>query len=66
MIFDLHSHTTFSDGALTPQELVSRALEKAVDALAITDHDTLDAYKYAPMTLGKLKLVAGIELSTQW
>ena len=66
MIFDLHSHTTFSDGALTPQELVSRALEKAVDALAITDHDTLDAYKDAPLTLGKLKLVAGIELSTQW
>lgn len=66
MIFDLHSHTTFSDGALTPQQLVSRALEKGVDVLAITDHDTLDAYKDSPLAHGELKLVAGIELSTQW
>ena len=39
MIYDLHSHTTFSDGALTPIELIARALEKSVDVLAITDHE---------------------------
>ena len=43
MKFDLHSHSSFSDGVLTPHELVSRAIDKGVDVLAITDHDTLDA-----------------------
>jgi len=66
MIFDLHSHTTLSDGALTPQELIQRAIEKGVDVLAITDHDTLDAYQELPDTHGKIKLIPGIELSTQW
>jgi predicted metal-dependent phosphoesterase TrpH len=66
MIFDLHSHTTLSDGALSPVELVSRAVEKGVDVLAITDHDTLDAYGELPARLEHIRLVAGIELSSQW
>ncbi len=66
MIHDLHSHTTFSDGALTPQELISLAIEKDVDVLAITDHDTLDAYQEIPASHEKIRLVPGIELSTQW
>ena len=66
MIFDLHSHTTLSDGVLTPQELILRAIEKGVDVLAITDHDTLDAYQDMPARHAKLKLIPGIELSTQW
>lgn len=66
MIFDLHSHTTLSDGNLKPHELISRAVEKGVDALAITDHDTIDAYREIPLTHDQLKLVPGIELSTQW
>ena len=66
MIFDLHSHTTFSDGVLTPQELILRAVEKQVDVLSITDHDTIDAYKQMPVCTDRIKLVAGIELSTQW
>jgi len=66
MIFDLHSHTTLSDGALTPQELVLRALDKGVDVLAVTDHDTLDAYQEMPASHDKIIFVTGIELSTQW
>jgi hypothetical protein len=66
MIFDLHSHTTLSDGSLTPHELISRAVEKGVDALAITDHDTIDAYRELPGKIDGIKLVAGIEFSTQW
>ena len=38
---DLHSHTKFSDGHLTPEELVLRAHTMQVDVLAITDHDTV-------------------------
>ena len=65
MIFDLHSHTTLSDGLLTPRALIQRAVEKGVDVLAITDHDTLDAYRELPLNPGNIKLVPGIELSTQ-
>ncbi len=66
MIFDLHSHTTLSDGSLEPHELISRAVEKGVDTLAITDHDTLDAYGEIPPLNGAINLIAGVELSTQW
>ena len=66
MIYDLHSHTTFSDGALTPIELIARALEKSVDVLAITDHDTIDAYREMPVGHGGIKVIPGIEFSTQW
>jgi len=65
MIFDLHSHTTLSDGLLTPRALIQRAVDKGVDVLAITDHDTLDAYRALPLNPGNIKLVPGIELSTQ-
>jgi predicted metal-dependent phosphoesterase TrpH len=66
MKFDLHSHTLCSDGSLEPLELVARAIDKGVDVLAITDHDTLDAYRGLPLQQSRLELVAGIEFSTQW
>jgi len=66
VIYDLHSHTTFSDGALTPIELIARALDKGVDVLAITDHDTIDAYREMPVDHGSIKVIPGIEFSTQW
>ena len=66
MIFDLHSHTTLSDGVLKPQELLLHAVESGVDVLAITDHDTLDAYREIPRAQEIIRLVPGIELSTQW
>lgn len=66
MLFDLHSHTTCSDGVLTPHDLISRAVEKGVDFLAITDHDTIDAYRDISLAQEHLNVVPGIELSTQW
>jgi len=66
MIFDLHSHTLASDGALTPPELLLRAAEKGVDVLAITDHDTVDGYRDLSAIPDNIKLIAGIEFSTQW
>ena len=39
---DLHSHTTASDGALTPRELVRLAARNRVRVLAVTDHDSTD------------------------
>ena len=42
MKIDLHTHTTASDGTLSPVELIDRALERGITHLAITDHDTID------------------------
>lgn len=70
LIIDLHSHTTHSDGALSPQELVMRAQQMQVDVLAITDHDTVSAIsvakEYAQKNDIKLEIVTGVELSTSW
>ena len=38
---DLHVHSTASDGILTPSEVVGLAAERGLDAIALTDHDTL-------------------------
>lgn len=39
---DLHVHSTYSDGSLTPEELVALALSAGLSAFALTDHDTTD------------------------
>lgn len=70
MRFDLHCHTTASDGVLNPAELVRRAAEKEVEVLAITDHDTLAGLDEARRTIAAeqlpLRLVSGVEISTGW
>lgn len=70
MRFDLHCHTTASDGVLSPAELVRRAAEKEVEVLAITDHDTLAGFDEARSTIAAeqlpLRLVSGVEISTGW
>lgn len=68
--YDLHSHTTASDGDLTPEELIERAIEKGVNVLAITDHDTCDgliqARQYIRDNEKPIELVNGVEISTLW
>ena len=66
--YDLHCHSTASDGVLSPTEVVLRAYEKGVNVLALTDHDTVagvpEARKQAD-SLG-IRLINGVELSTFW
>ena len=45
MRLDLHCHSTFSDGTLTPDELIRRAHDARIDVLALTDHDTLEGLR---------------------
>ncbi|MCC7053497.1 MAG: PHP domain-containing protein [Gemmatimonadaceae bacterium] len=63
---DLHAHTTASDGRATPEELVARAVAADLQAVAITDHDTLDGLAAAQVAADAsgIQLVHGIELST--
>jgi predicted metal-dependent phosphoesterase TrpH len=66
-VIDLHSHTNESDGTLTPHQLVDLAMERGVEALAISDHDTFAGFDQAvPVARSRgLDLVCGIELSTR-
>lgn len=66
--YDLHSHTTASDGTLTPGELVKRAKLAGVDVLAITDHDTTEALLPACMAARSygISVINGCEISVTW
>ena len=61
---DLHTHTTCSDGTLAPEELVRLAEARGLAALAITDHDTMDALPIAAAAHPAIELVPGIEISS--
>lgn len=65
-MIELHTHTTYSDGILTPQQLVERAAQAGVKALAITDHDTLQGWDEAIAAAQSfdLEIVPGVEVST--
>lgn len=68
IIYDFHTHSTASDGTLSPHDLVRRAHEKNVAVLALTDHDTIDGLEEAQATADSLgvSLVSGVELSVTW
>ncbi len=62
---DLHAHTTASDGALTPEELVDLAAERGLEVLAITDHDSTEGLGAAlAHAAGRLEVWPGVEIST--
>lgn len=66
-LIDLHAHTTASDGALTPTELVTRAAGRGVAVLALTDHDTVGGVEAAVAAAAPLgvRVVPGVELSVR-
>lgn len=67
-LYDLHCHSTASDGSLSPSELVRRARLHGVHALALTDHDTTAglAEAGASADAAGLRFIPGIELSSSW
>lgn len=69
-IIDLHTHTNYSDGDLSPYELIRLAIEKRVGILGITDHDTLDGIKqidktYSLIVDSGIQIIDGVELSAK-
>lgn len=62
MKVDLHTHTNYSDGDLSPNELIKYAKEEGIEVLAITDHDTLNGIKNIKNNYG-IKIINGIEFS---
>jgi len=63
---DLHLHTTFSDGRLTPEKMVQNAHENHYAYISITDHDSLGGYIEARKYVDAydVKLIPGVEIST--
>ncbi|MCB2264151.1 MAG: PHP domain-containing protein [Candidatus Thiosymbion ectosymbiont of Robbea hypermnestra] len=66
--YDLHAHSTASDGTLTPSELVALAAARGVEVLALTDHDTLEGLAEARTAAeaADLSLLPGVEISVTW
>jgi len=67
MSADLHTHTNFSDGSFSPEELVAEAKKIGLSYLAVTDHDTVDGVRYLyenNLYPNKgIKIIPGIEIS---
>lgn len=65
---DLHCHSTVSDGALHPADVVKRAAERGVRVLALTDHDQLGGLAEARQAAREagIRLVDGVEISVTW
>lgn len=68
MTVDLHSHSLFSDGQLSPSDLVARASEKGVTTLALTDHDSVSGVPEAQAAgaVHGITIIPALELSTLW
>lgn len=62
---DLHCHTLYSDGILTPDALIAKAKEIGLSGLSITDHDSIQAYETAPALAREKQLLlgSGVEFS---
>ena len=64
MKIDLHTHSTRSDGTMSPTELVQHAIINGITVLGLTDHDTVAGWDEAIASLrGELQLVLGAEIS---
>ena len=61
---DLHTHTTFSDGTYTPEELMKYAAQKGLKAIAVTDHDTVDSYEPSAFWAKhyNIEFISGVEI----
>ncbi|MBR3897884.1 MAG: PHP domain-containing protein [Bacilli bacterium] len=69
-IIDMHAHTNYSDGDLSPQELIRLAIDKRIGTLAITDHDTIEGIKKVNrneniIVDSGIEIINGIELSAK-
>lgn len=66
--YDLHTHSTASDGSLSPSELVQRACDNGVTHLALTDHDGTEGMTEAITAAldNQITVIPGVEISVSW
>ncbi|MGD9580131.1 MAG: PHP domain-containing protein [Vampirovibrionia bacterium] len=68
MKLDLHVHSNFSDGVLTPEEIIDICVKDEIKVISITDHDTVNAIPIAKQAAeGKdVEIIPGVEINTIW
>lgn len=68
MTIDLHNHSYYSDGILSPSEVVRLAKKSGCNVFALTDHDTTNGLDEAQQEANnqQIKLIHGVEISTMW
>ena len=64
----MHNHSTCSDGLLSPTQLIELGARSGVDAIALTDHDTIDGLEEAATAAraAGVRFVPGVEISVSW
>lgn len=63
---DLHIHSTYSDGFLSPEDIAKAAINQGVKCISITDHDTISSQYIAKIDYDNLKIITGVEFSTEY
>ncbi len=66
MLVDLHTHSFYSDGTLSPEEIINEAKEKGVQVISITDHNVLDAYNNLNINDDEIKIIKGVEIDSKF
>lgn len=63
---DLHIHSNYSDGKLTPEEIINKARSLGVKGISITDHDSISSQLNIKKKYDDIDIISGIELSTEY
>ena len=61
---DLHIHSKYSDGELSPIDIIKYAKQNNIECISITDHNTVDAYNYIPKR-DDIKIISGVEVDVE-
>lgn len=67
-IIDLHIHSNYSDGSLSPKEIIDEAVKNNISVISIADHDTVEAYNEETTNYANkknIKLISGVEISSK-
>ena len=65
-LIDMHMHTNYSDGDLSPNELIEKAIDNKIETMAITDHNTVEGLKnISEEYKNKIEIINGLELSAK-
>ncbi|WP_297634278.1 PHP domain-containing protein [uncultured Clostridium sp.] len=62
---DLHIHSSYSDGKLTPEEIIKISIDKGIRYIAITDHDSIDSQYIIDKEHKNIEIISGIEVSAE-
>lgn len=63
---DLHIHSTYSDGFLSPEDIAKAAIKQGLKCISITDHDTIASQYISKTNYDNLKIITGVEFSTEY